>query len=340
VSAPEQDAPAIVADYLPIDGLERGRSHRFWITLVADGAGRPLRVPVLVARGTGDGPIVGITAAVHGNELNGIPTIHRLFRDIEPGELSGTVVAVPIVNMPGYLLQQREFNDGSDLNRCMPGREDGTSSEVYAHRFLTRIVRSFDYLIDLHTASFGRVNSLYVRADMTSPVTTTLARLIRPQIIVHNTGADGTLRSAAAELGIHAITVEVGDPQRFQRGLIRTSRLGIQSVLEHLGMQPPSAPDDEEDDEDDIDTIECSHSYWIYTDSGGVLDSFSPVASRVEAGQRLAVLTDAFGAVLRVYEAPEAGVIVGRSSNPVAQTGSRVVHLGVVGPPRSDLPDL
>lgn len=338
MSQPERDAPALAADYLPIDGLERGRSHRFWITLVSDGAGRPVRVPVLVARGAGDGPIVGITAAVHGNELNGIPTIHRLFRDIEPETLSGTVVAVPIVNMPGYLLQQREFNDGSDLNRSMPGREDGSGSEVYAHRFLTRIVRSFDYLIDLHTASFGRLNSLYVRADMTDPVTANLARLIQPQIIVHNTGADGTLRSAAAEVGIHAITVEVGDPQRFQRGLIRSSRLGIEAVLEYLDMAPPSQDDGTPEDEEE--TVECSHSYWMYTDSGGVLDAFPRVAAQVKSGDRLAVLTDAFGDVLRVYEAPEDGIIIGRSSNPVAQTGSRIVHMGVVGPPREDLPDL
>lgn len=316
---------APVTEHLDIDALARGRSHRLWVRLVENAIARPRQVPVMVARGASEGPVVGITAAVHGNELNGIPTIHRLFRAIDPGELTGTVVAVPLVNIPGYLRNQREFADGSDLNRIMPGCEHGSASEVYAHRFLHRIVRSFHYLVDLHTASFGRVNSLYVRADMNHEIAATMARLIQPQIIVHNEGADGTLRSAADDLGIHAITVEVGDPQRFQRGLIRSSRLGIQTLLAHLKMVP-DAPDEEPIDEE---TVECSRSYWIYTDTGGVLQVFARVAERVRRGDRIAVLTDLFGDVVREYVAPEDGIVVGASTNPVAQTGARIIHLGV-----------
>jgi predicted deacylase len=318
-------AEPFVTDRLDLDSLPRGRVHRLRIELAEDGIGRPIAVPVLCARGSGEGPVVGLTAAVHGNELNGIPIIHRLLREHDPQALQGTLVAVPVVNVPGFLDNQRTFHDGKDLNRCFPGREDGASSEVYAFRFLDRIVKRFEYLIDLHTASFGRVNSLYVRADMTRAGTAQIARLLHPQIIVHNAGDDGTLRSAAAELGIHAVTVEVGDPNRFQRGLIRSSRLGIESVLAHLGMLEPS--DDAEGDE----AIECIRSYWLYTDAGGILEVFPSVAGIVREGQVIARLTDVYGGTVREYRAPEDGVVVGKTDNPVAHTGARILHLGIVG---------
>lgn len=309
---------------LELDPLARGETHELWIKLVDDAAGRDLAIPVLVARGRREGPVLGVTAAVHGNELNGIPTIHRLFRSVDPDELKGTIVAVPVVNLPGYLEHEREFADGTDLNRLFPGDPNGNISGVYAHRFVTRIVAKLEYLIDLHTASFGRVNSLYVRADMRRKVVAKMARLISPQIIVHNEGTDGTLRAAADDLDIPSITVEVGDPQRFQRGFIRSSRLGIQAVLDHLEMYDHDGEEPEEED-----TIECKRSYWIYTDAGGVLTVDCGVAKRVRKGDRIAGITDLFGNTVCTYRAPEDGVIIGKSTNPVAQTGARVVHLGI-----------
>lgn len=319
----------LICDRLDLDSLARGQRHRFWITLIEDASSQPLRIPVIVCRGASDGPVFGVTAVVHGNELNGLPTTHRLVRSIDPDELAGTIVVVPVVNLPGYLRNTRGFTDGKDLNRLMPGRENGAPSDVYAHRFIDRIVRRFEYLVDLHTASFGRINSLYVRADMRDPITATMSRLISPQIIVHNEGADGTLRSAADELGVHAITVEVGNPQRFQRGLIRSSRLGIQNLLAHLDMIPQ--PPDEEDPIDD-DTVECSRSFWLYADTGGVLQIFVTVAERVKRGERVAILSNLFGDVIREYCAPEDGIIIGANTNPVASTGARIVHLGIEKP--------
>jgi predicted deacylase len=128
---------------------------------------------------------------VHGNELNGIPCIHRVIAEIDVHKLSGTIVAVPCVNVPGYLRFTREFSDGKDLNRLFPGQEFGTASQVYAYNLLTKVVNHFNYLIDLHTASFGRVNSYYVRADMNDPISAIMAKLQQPQIILHNSGQDG-----------------------------------------------------------------------------------------------------------------------------------------------------
>lgn len=317
--------PPIITN-LDLDELELGALHRRRLVINENATGNETMLPVIVVRGPEEGPVVGITAAVHGNELNGIRVIHRLLAVLKQSPLlRGTVVAVPIVNIPGYVREQREFADGADINRIMPGKADGNESSLYAHRVLDRLVRHFDYLFDLHTASFGRINSLYIRVDMTSEIPRTLARLIDPQIIVHSPGADGTLRDAAADMGIHAVTVEVGDPQRFQPGLVRSTRLGLQEVLEHLEMLPNIS------DTGEAPIIECGRSYWIYTDRGGVLSVLPHVTDMVAKGDVIAHLHNVWGDLVREYRAPEDGVIVGKSTNPAARAGSRIVHLGIVG---------
>lgn len=313
-----------IVESLELDGLAPDKLHRFRVVMTENATGNETLIPVMVMRARRPDPIVGFTAAVHGNELNGIPVIHRLMQTLATTGLErGTVVAVPIVNIPGYLRQQREFEDGVDLNRVMPGKPEGNESQLYAHRFVDRVLAKLDYLIDLHTASFGRVNSLYVRADMEHPETARLARLINPQIIVHSPGGDGTVRAAAAERGTVAVTVEVGDPQRFQSGMIRATRLGLQEVLEHLGVINDIS------DPEPQNIVECSGSFWMHTDRGGVLTIFPKIADRVEEGERIAALDNVWGDRVRIYTAPVNAVVIGKATNPAARAGSRIVHLGI-----------
>ncbi len=232
----------LVTRRLELEQIPTGRTARVLVELVSDGLGQAVQVPVLVARGSKPGPVVGVTAAVHGNELNGIPVIHRLFATLEGKPLRGTVVGVVAANVPGLHAQQREYVDGTDLNDIFPGKATGNVSQIYAHRLLYRVIKRFDYLLDLHTASFGRVNSLYVRANMKHDATSRMAILQKPQIILHNPASDGTLRGAAMDMGIPAITVEIADPHRFQPRYIRPAVAGVLSVLAELGIvkrRPP-----------------------------------------------------------------------------------------------------
>jgi predicted deacylase len=286
--------------------------------------GRPIEIPILIAKGIEDGPIVGLTAAVHGNELNGIPVIQRLFRELDVEQMKGIVVGVPIVNAPSLLRKRRRFLDGTDLNHIMPGKEDGTVSQIYAWRFVDKVLNQFDYLVDLHTASNGRVNSYYIRADMSDEVVRKMALLQNAQIIVHNPPNDNTLRGTAGELDIPAITLEVGDPNMFQKGMIRDGMTGIHNLLSWLNVT------DFEIEENDSETVLCKRSYWIYTDEGGMLQVYPKVTQMVEKGERIATLRNVFGDVLKEYFAPEDGVVIGKSTSPVNQTGGRILHLGII----------
>lgn len=314
---------APIVKHLNLETITPGELHRFWVHIVSSGMGQPILVPVLVVKGLQPGPVLGLTAAIHGNELNGLPIVQKVFQLINPQTLRGTLVGVPVLNVPGFLMNQRYFNDASDLNRLMPGNPEGNMSQVYGHRVIKKIIRNFEYLIDLHTASFGRVNSYYIRADMNSQITARMAFLQNAEIIVNNTGADGTLRSAAAELGIHAITVEAGDPHKFQKGMIRSAITGVMNVMRELNMISDAiiAPEDP--------PIICRRSYWLYTNVGGVLEVFPKNLDRVTKGERIATVRNMFGDVVREYFAPEDGIVVGRSVNPVNQTGSRILHLGI-----------
>jgi predicted deacylase len=312
-------------DRLEIESLPKGEFTKLFIELVENGIGRSVEVPVVVARGKKDGPIFGITAALHGNELNGIPVIHQLLSKINLKTLRGTIVCVIVANMPGLLAEQREFIDGQDLNHIMPGKPNGKLSQVYAFNLVDRITSHFDYLVDLHTASLGRVNSLYVRADLSEPMTAQMAYLLQPQIIVDNPASDYTLRGVAAEAGIPAITVEICDPATFQRDPIKRTLQGLRRILRHVDMvstkqqnlvihRPP---------------VLCKKSYWILAQRGGMMRVTHKVTDRVKKDDLICTQVNIFGDLMRKYVAPEDGIVIGHCVNPIGQTGARIMHLGV-----------
>lgn len=317
-----------IVDGLELDEFAAGQVHRVRLAMTQNATGNETLVPIFVARAAEPGPVVGITAAIHGNELNGVPVVHELMGILaqDPPKLRrGAIVAAPLLNVPGYLNFSRTFEDGVDLNRIMPGRPDGNESQLYAHRIMERIVAHCDYLIDLHTASFGRANTHYVRCDTRSRPVRRMASLLAPQIVVHSPNADGTLRGAAADRGIHAVTVEVGDPHRIQGRLVRTAYQGIIAVLEDLRMLDGPA------DEPFGDPVWCIRSDWCHTDRGGILRVLPELGAPVQEGDVVATLDNAWGDRVRHYRSPVTGVVVGKSTNPAARAGSRIVHLGVPG---------
>jgi len=197
-------------------------------------------------------------------------------------------------------------------------------SEVYAWRIVNRLLMEFDYLLDLHTASNGRINSYYIRADMDDPTVRKMALLQNPQIIVHNPPSDKTLRGTAGEMGIPAVTLEVGNPNTFQKGMIREGLTGIHNVMNYLDLI--TCPIEEPEEE----IVICKSSYWMYTDMGGIMTVYPKVTQLVKKGEVLATMRNVFGDLLKEYLAPEDGIVIGKSVNPINQTGGRILHLGIL----------
>ncbi|KAJ3125638.1 hypothetical protein HK100_010676 [Physocladia obscura] len=331
-------------DELNLDEFEAGKVSVVWINLVKQGLGDWIKIPVIIAKGLANSGknynVFGLTAAMHGNELNGIPVIHAVLSTLDLATLYGTVVAIPCVNVVGFNALLREYMDGKDLNRQFPGASSGMASQVFAYAFLTKIAASFTHLVDLHTASCGRVNSFYVRADMNGPDTKAMAELMHPEIILHNSGQEGTFRGELTNRKIKAITVEIGNPQRFHPQYINWTVQGILRILSHYEMIPEVSQYqsttillNQRVSNVPPHTILCSKGFWIYTTVGGILEVYPPIGCVIRKGNMIACVKDIFGNILETVYCPENGVNIGCAENPVAFSGDRVLHLGVLMKP-------
>ncbi len=309
---------------LDLDALPEGQTTRLSLEISHDQLGQPIRVPVLIARGRRPGPVLGLTAALHGNELNGVPVIHRVFDGLDAAALRGTVVAVVVANVPGFVRRQRTFMDGQDLNHLMPGKARGNGAQVYAARLVKRAIAPLDLLVDLHTASTGRINCLYVRADMTRPDTAGMAYRVHPEIVLHNPANDRTLRGTAMGMQIPAITVEIGNPQRFHQEYVKAAVSGVRRILAGEGMLPRRKAAGSRH------PVVCARSRWLYTQEGGILEVFPKVATRVEKGDVIARIRDVYGETIAEHKAPFSGIVIGKAVDPAAETGARILHLGEI----------
>ncbi|RMG39960.1 MAG: peptidase M14 [Candidatus Dadabacteria bacterium] len=312
----------------PIDINEYPVASRsdVYVTLFQSATGAPLNIPFIICRGSRPGPVLGLTAAVHGDELNGIKIIHNLAGKLDLEKLCGTLLCAPVVNVPAFRAGQRKFIDQVDLNTVFPGKPAGVPAEQYAYAFSKTFLPVCDYLIDLHTASQGRLNCLYVRADLKNAAVRDMALRINPEIILHVPGKDGTLRYAARQRKIPAITVEAGDPSVIQGEMVFEGEVGVRNVMELLGMMPcdvclTRTP------------VICKSSKWLRTKSGGLVHTYFGLAERIKKKQLIAETINVFGYSGDKYYAPYDGIVIGRAANPVAIPGMRYCHLGVEGQP-------
>lgn len=289
----------------------------------------PIHIPFLGFKSSNPGPTIGITCAIHGNEVNGIAVVHELFQNIGELVTSGTIIAVPVINVPGFVSSSRLY-DNQDLNRLMPGKQNGSLSQTYAFHVFEKMIKKLDISFDLHTASAGRRNSLYVRADLNDSQVYKLATTFNPQIIVHNSSPGGSLRGAASDIGIKALTIEIGNPSVFQEHWIKKTVTGLNLSIQRV-LEINSENTNKNTILQEHDTVICSRSRWIFTSEGGILRVFLGLTDLVKKGQLIATVSNIFGEVIETIVSHDDGVIIGREFNPVVSAGGRVVHLGIVG---------
>lgn len=318
---PRRTGPPKIVSKLDLASLPAGTRHNLHLNLFRDPAGQPLRVPVLVVRGAEPGPVLGVTAAIHGNELNGIAAIHRFVHGLDAKRLRGTIAAISVVNIPGFLLRRRGFSDARDLNRLFPGKTGGTDSQLWIMKLREQYLPQLDFLIDLHTAGPGRTNPFYARVDLDEPISTELAIAAKPDLIVNKPSLQKTLRGAAKAHDVPCVTLELGDPQVLQTEMIERATRSLRRVARHLEMLPRplvlrSRPP------------LCNESEWIYTEHGGLLEVFPQLLTRVREGEPIGRTVNLFGEVVGEYAAPFRGIVIGKTLDPMAPIGTRIVHLG------------
>jgi uncharacterized protein len=281
---------------------------------------------VLIAHGSAPGPVVCLTAAIHGDELNGIETIRRVMHDLDPGRLSGTVVGVPIVNIQGFHRGSRYLPDRRDLNRFFPGNRSGSSASRIAHSLFFNVIVHCNALVDLHTGSFHRANLPQVRADLNNPGTLAITQGFGSTVILHGEGAKGTLRRAATDAGIPAVTLEAGGPMEVQEEAVRQSEQGIRLLLDHLGMyREPGVRK--------TPVPAYYRSRWVRTDHGGILSSRVELGHQVLVGDLLGTVIDPLTNQQQEIRSPLNGRVIGMAVDQFVMPGYATFHIGIEGAP-------
>lgn len=284
--------------------------------------GDEVSFPLRVLHGRTDGPTVWLSAAIHGDEVCGVEIIRRVLEQVDPRKLTGTLIAVPIVNVYGFINGDRYLPDRRDLNRSFPGSPRGSLASRIAHLMMTEVVAQCSVGIDLHTGSDHRTNLPQIRGDLDDDTTRGLAETFGAPVIYHARIRDGSLRHAAAEAGATVLLYEAGEAWRFDEWAIRAGVAGVRRVLASLGMY--EYPDDIVGDA----PVEVRKSGWVRATRTGIVHMESDLGASVTAGERIAVISDSFGKRLSIIKANRPGIVIGRTEAPLVNRGDALVHIG------------
>jgi predicted deacylase len=282
-----------------------------------------MTLPVIVINGVESGAKLWLSAAIHGDEINGVEIIRQILQQINPEKLHGTVIGVPIVNVFGFIEQSRYLPDRRDLNRCFPGSETGSLASRLANLFMREIVSKCTHGIDLHTAAIHRTNLPQIRANLKDEETYRCAKAFGTPIIIHATSRDGSMRQAVSNRGIPILLYEAGEALRFDPDAIRIGVEGIFRVMNVLEMYPLSPS---------IATItpqEIYESKWVRASRGGIFLLKVKLGQLVEKKQILGIITDTFDDHTTTVKANFNGIVIGHIQNPLVHQGDAIVHLAI-----------
>jgi len=281
-----------------------------------------ITLPVHVIHGKKDGPVLFLSGAIHGDEINGVEIIRRILKNKRINNIHGTLLAVPVVNIYGFINKTRYLPDRRDLNRSFPGSETGSLAARMANVFLKEIVSKCTHGIDLHTAAIHRDNLPHVRALMDDPETERIARAFALPVILNTSIVEGSLRESAERAGITVIVYEAGEALRFDEASIRGGAKGVISVMRELGMLPKLRKPGKKPE-----SLVAQSSTWARASQSGILRAMKTLGANVQKNDLLGVISDPFGEKEEQIRASINGIIIGRTNIPLVNEGEALFHI-------------
>lgn len=279
-------------------------------------------LPVVVFHGVKPGPRLWLSGAIHGDEVNGVRIIQEIIEGINPQELHGTLVAIPIVNVFGFLNQSRYFPDRRDLNRCFPGSLKGSLASRLAHQFMTEIISQCTHGIDFHTGSHGRTNMPQIRIDFSHKAAMEMAKSFRAPVVLHSEFKKGSLRWAMAQTEKPYILFEAGEANRFDEISIQSGVEGTFRVMKHLKMLKNYTPTTKSHP-----SILSEDSRWHRASKSGILHLYKKVGERVKYGEKVAEISNIYGNKKVYIKSHTEGIIIGLNLNSIVHQGDAVAHI-------------
>lgn len=284
-------------------------------------SGMTLRIPLHIRRAAVDGPVVFVTAALHGDEINGTGAVRQLLQDPNFELLRGSVILVPVLNLLAFDRHSRYLPDRRDLNRSFPGSPRGSLASRMACTIFDEIVSRCDYGIDLHTASVRRTNYPNVRGDLSDPDVHKIAHAFGAEVIMDGKGPRGAFRREACRAGCPTIIMEGGEVWKVEPGIVESATRGIRNVLRSLDMLggEPETP---------AFQVVVDRSRWIRADRGGFLQFHVKPGDIIEQDQALATNTTLLGSENATLYSPFDAVVIGMTTLPAISPGEPVCNLG------------
>ncbi|MDB2374416.1 succinylglutamate desuccinylase/aspartoacylase family protein [Psychrosphaera haliotis] len=307
---------------LVIDGNEilPGTNVKFELPVAKLYTDSDVSLPIHVFRAKKPGPTIFISAAIHGDELNGIEIIRRVISNPKFKVLCGTLIAVPIVNVYGVVNQSRYMPDRRDLNRSFPGSAKGSLASRVANKFLTEIVSKCDYGIDLHTGAIHRSNLPQIRANLKDEETNHLAQLFGVPVVLNADILEGSLREAASHTKTKVLLYEAGEALRFDEFSIRAGVKGVKNILRHFGMLRKNK-------QKNPSCAVANSSKWYRANASGIFNTKVKLGDKVEKGDVLAEIGSPYGTVINKVIAEKNGIIIGQQNIPLVQEGEAMFHI-------------
>jgi uncharacterized protein len=281
-----------------------------------------MNLPVHVVHGAAAGPVMFLSAVVHGDEILGLEIVRRVLAHESLSAIKGTLLAVPIVNAFGFLNHSRYMPDRRDLNRSFPGSDQGSLASLLADLFFREVVKRSQYGIDLHTAALHRTNLPQVRISPGDDELARLAEAFAPPVVLTSKLRDGSLRQCAMEEGVRVLLYEGGEALRFDETAIEAGVKGCLRVMKAIGMiaDAPTVPPH-------FAITQSSSSTWVRAPEGGILHSVRRVGDRVGVNEPIAVISDPLGTVMVPVVSEEDGIIIGRTNLPIVNRGDALFHV-------------
>lgn len=284
-----------------------------------------VNIPLQVICGKTSGPTLFVSAAIHGDELNGVEIARRLLKTSALKRLRGTLIVIPVVNIFGIIQHSRYLPDRRDLNRSFPGSSKGSLAARLAHTFLQDVVRQCDYGIDLHTGAVHRSNLPQIRANLDDPETRLLAEAFSVPVLLNSNLRDGSLRQVANEYGVKVLLYEAGEALRFDELSIRAGVRGILSFMRTLNMLPSTKSPSKHHE-----PFIARSSSWERAPESGILRSVAALGVRVNKGDILGVISDPSDLLDQTecsVTAQYSGLVIGKSNIPLVNEGDALFHI-------------
>ena len=281
-----------------------------------------VNMPVHVIHGRRPGPVLLVSAAVHGDEINGVEIIRRLLVKKSIDRIKGTLIAIPVVNVYGFVSKSRYLPDRRDLNRSFPGFENGSMASRLAHVVMTQILPHVTHIIDLHTGAVNRENLPQIRAKLRdNPELETLARAFGVPVILNAEFLENSFRAAAFDKGIGVLLYEAGEALRFDEVSIRAGVRGVLQVMIELGMRPRSKRPRK------VESMVANTSRWVRAGQSGILRSLAGTGTKVQEGDLLAYINNPLGENTEELVSPISGIIIGKTNLPLVFAGEALFNI-------------